>query len=1786
MTYFKHLHTYCLLIGFLCIIQQGHAQGPVLSSDPGHGKYCPGEEGVLLEVDDLQDSFSYYLQKKNSAGNWENVTDTDIPEDPDTPYTWPDYYSEGTFRAVEVNSNDNHLFSNEVTVQQATYPQIKRLTNLNDSPCSPVEPGFEASQQGVTYYLYLDDIEMTQEEGNGGQLSFGEQTEPGTYTAIAELTDEPHCSIDMLEEVTAYPVPNELTISPAEPFCAGEIHLTFHETEPETIYYIINDQTDDVFHSFEGDGSDKEIIVTYSPGDYRIKAIHQYNGTSCQHTFSRLIQVGEVAEKFSMLNDEGCPGTEIGLENCEEGVTYQLPPPAPYPGNKYQQDAPSDTSKQIETATCSDNSLSFGSKNIPGIYQIEAEHDNSGCITQMHGNTTIHPQPNLFSLTPDVSDACIDVTTIGLESSESAVIYRLYHDNILISEVSGHEDGSPIAFDDVEYEPGTYKIEAFYTEGYGCSRWMEGQITLHPEPEVMAVTANGDTLSPGIFCSDVSIGLSASEAGVSYQIQLPDGEYGPTVPGDQGGGPIDLGTFSGPGTYFVKAYRGGCNVDMEGTVTILELEKYMLHASETAFCEDCDESIELTLEGSQQGVIYTLLKDGVDIGIDPIAGDGSAIIWSNISQYGPGSYHVQGELPEDDSCLLTTNEITIHETPYPSANFIAGQGSEIGICNNECVTLTLVYEGAAPLEVIYSNGHEQFTLQLNPANGTEHDMEVCPSQDVVYEVETVRYLTPPYCEVNIANPEQISISIFDNPEVFTLTGNAVNPHGEQCSPVVPILSDSEVDVEYTLLREMDQEIETLTGDGSILVFDTLFQSGTYFVTAQNDYCEKTMQGEAIVNALPEPRNLTPSGNICSHTNFSAGLDGSAQEGIIYTLLLDGDGYSDAEVIDGDVADEVSFNNLNQPGTYRIHAENKNTGCQKMMNGSLTAQPAPQAFMLNPEEPVCNPAVIYLNQSDTGVDYALWRTGDDEEAEQIITGTGSPIYFDKVYKSGDYIVIATNEGGCSRSMTGEVNVLSLPEQYDITPSGGNYCIDDNLEIGLTDSETGKRYELYRSDLSEPVQEIQGTGDPIAFNAVTEVGTYQIKAVNESTLCEAWMEGEVKINKLPYSYILKTDINTPDLCPPLELGLDTTQIGVEYILELPDGEEIQKTGTGEAISFGKVYIPGTYTSYAYHPETTCTIDMNGEIILVQGPASFELFLEDNNPYFCPEDHTGNHLFLEESEMDLIYQLYKNGEPVEGTGQGGHGGMLQWEDVGQFGEGYYQVMAISADDPDCMIPMEHEYFIEELETPLVGFSGNESVVFEICDYPPYEVELEFSGNLPMDVDYTVNNEPFATTIDPAIHSSPFTLTLPAISSNTEIEITNVSYAEQPFCEGDIGISQAEVLLSPFPVNQLDEHKDICGIINYTLFPEAAFYETFEWSLEEGHGELVDVLTINPTYIPTPEDIGNDVLISLVLTGVDECDSHYDTTHVYLHYFEGATVNAGSDKIILAGDSIRISDASAFNYESIYWEIQHSDYYGELHDEHDISPIYYSDQNDAGKTIPITLEARGVDNCEDILFNDTKEILVGTPIEANFEAIEERPDTTLCAGLPVYFRTDIQYEGFTPHPDQVISKLEWNFGDGHQEIVHYPEDNIIWHVFEEHGMADVTLIAETGIHGDVIHTDTIQKNVHILDCSSNNLVFPNALAPEHPDPEVSGFLPKGINIVEYKLEIYDMKGNLVWETTELDPYDGSPTEPWYGNYSDGREAPQGVYIWQVFARFRDGGIYGKTVSEGNNKGTVTLIR
>lgn len=148
------------------------------------------------------------------------------------------------------------------------------------------------------------------------------------------------------------------------------------------------------------------------------------------------------------------------------------------------------------------------------------------------------------------------------------------------------------------------------------------------------------------------------------------------------------------------------------------------------------------------------------------------------------------------------------------------------------------------------------------------------------------------------------------------------------------------------------------------------------------------------------------------------------------------------------------------------------------------------------------------------------------------------------------------------------------------------------------------------------------------------------------------------------------------------------------------------------------------------------------------------------------------------------------------------------------------------------------------------------------------------------------------------------------------------------------------------------------------------------------------------------------------------------------------------------------------------------------------------------------------------------------------------------------------------------WNFGDGGISNATNPQ-----HLYNTVGNFHIQLIA-TSLAGcpDTAYVDVT---------TTSDIVFPNVFTPNPNNPNGGSytigdltndvFFPYTSGVTEYKLQIYNRWGELIFESLEL-------KQGWDGWYR-GKLCQQDVYVWKAFVKFNNGKTF-------NKSGDVTLLR
>lgn len=191
-----------------------------------------------------------------------------------------------------------------------------------------------------------------------------------------------------------------------------------------------------------------------------------------------------------------------------------------------------------------------------------------------------------------------------------------------------------------------------------------------------------------------------------------------------------------------------------------------------------------------------------------------------------------------------------------------------------------------------------------------------------------------------------------------------------------------------------------------------------------------------------------------------------------------------------------------------------------------------------------------------------------------------------------------------------------------------------------------------------------------------------------------------------------------------------------------------------------------------------------------------------------------------------------------------------------------------------------------------------------------------------------------------------------------------------------------------------------------------------------------------------------------------------------------------------------------------------------------------------------------------------------------------TNIAGKSSYHDTITVYQNpvaiFNVYPTEVINnsqivtfynysqygiKYLWDFGDGDTTSAENP-----WHKYEKEGVYNVILYvtSKDGCIDSASYTSPI-----VVEFKTGEIRFPNAFYWNKTGPtggywnenqiDDHVFRPFSKNVTEYKLQIFNRWGVLIYESDNL--YKG-----WDGYFGNGNLAIQGVYVWKAKGKYADG--------------------
>lgn len=339
-----------------------------------------------------------------------------------------------------------------------------------------------------------------------------------------------------------------------------------------------------------------------------------------------------------------------------------------------------------------------------GNYKVVVTNSNSCRDTSTAVSVTVNALPSTYSVTGGGAYCATGAgVSIGLSNSQSGINYQLYNGTSAVgSPMAG--SGSSITFSNVT-AAGTYTIKATNATTLCGPVTMTGSatVTINPLPTAYSVTGGGSYCAGG---TGVTIGLSNSETGVSYQLYNGTSAVGGVVTGS--GASIGFGNFTAAGNYTVKATNATtlCGpVTMTGSADVIinPLPAAYNVTGGGAYCAG-GTGVVIGLDNSQSGVNYQLYTGTTAVGT-PVAGNGSAISFGN--QAAAGTYTVKAT-NGTTSCgpVIMTGSATVTINPIPDVVAPLAQT----VCNGTATTLVSFSGAVSGTTFAWTNNHTSIGL--------------------------------------------------------------------------------------------------------------------------------------------------------------------------------------------------------------------------------------------------------------------------------------------------------------------------------------------------------------------------------------------------------------------------------------------------------------------------------------------------------------------------------------------------------------------------------------------------------------------------------------------------------------------------------------------------------------------------------------------------------------------------------------------------------------------------------------------------------------------------------------------------------------------------------------------------------------------------------------------------------------------------------------------------------------------------------------------------------------------
>ena len=599
-------------------------------------------------------------------------------------------------------------------------------------------------------------------------------------------------------------------------------------------------------------------------------------------------------------------------------------------------------------------------------------------------------------------------------------------------------------------------------------------ISVSQPPQTFTVYGGGQICETG---QTQQIFLDGSEFGTQYRLFY-DNVLKLELPGT--GSVLQFGGYDQPGSYSVTAVNAtGCQKLMNGEAVISQANVPLVNAGPDKWISQNE---QVTLEGSLSG------------------DQNAAFIWN------PAAQLLNPEALQPTTVNLNSTTLFSLEAVNPVCGasmdyatvFITGGQLSLSLyhssvsCQGEPVTLFALPGGGT--------GSYTYSWVSNPA-GFESN-EINP---LIFPEVAAWYIFTLSEDSQILK-DSIWIEPHPAPQIFEVSGG-----GEFCAneelPVIQ-LSGSESEVVYTLLYNGIETGYSLIGNGFALSFEAAEGPGNYQISASyaHSNCTSLMNGTAEIEITDTPVVFAGFDQILQ-------IDESA---VLNMEAVGGSGdYSHQWfphwLVESPESATTLTSPLNQSTVFFATATDLMSQClseQDTVIIFIEGGPLKVRILTNQSQ-LCegqNFKAMALPSGGSGSYAYLWTNQQSE-----VLGNEAQLAVDLFENSWIFLSVSDGESTIQDSVF--VAVSPVLQQFTVT-GGGAYCTGSAApEIGLSGSETGVQYALFREE--QLLFTVQGTGGELSFGHQTMSGIYTVEAYRPGFPCSLAMAGAAVViqNSIP-------------------------------------------------------------------------------------------------------------------------------------------------------------------------------------------------------------------------------------------------------------------------------------------------------------------------------------------------------------------------------------------------------------------------------------------------------------------------------------------------------------------------------------------------------------------------------------------------------------------------------------------------------------------------------------------------